>query len=568
MLAACLVLAFGRLLPRRLIDLVALVAVAGCLANAVVLLGSAGVTWIGGWRVVGIAFVVDGVSGGLTLLIALLTLCALLFAWGYFDTVEAHFPVLILLFQAGMTGFVLVGDLFTMFVCFELMGAVGYALTGYKVEEPDSVQGAFTFGVINSLGAYLGLTGIALLYAKTGQLGLAQMGVALAGHPADRVVVVGFALVCVAWLVKAAAAPFHFWLADAHAVAPTPVCLLFSGVMAPLGIYGVARISSAVFGPLVPAVHTVFLILGVFTAAVGAVMAFTQRHLKRMLAYSTIAHSGLFLVALSSGNVEGIAGAALYLIGHAGAKGALFLLTGLLLGFHGSVDENGLFGKATRHRVLGVLFVLAASALAGLPPFVSGIGKSLAEESTHSIPLIVLFIVVSAVTAGAVLRAGLRIFWGVGKPAGSDQEVTSGEHELPESDRPFRRTPMTAFAAIVILIGLSLATGVIPAVTEAVGRAAAEFGSSAGYLALVLGVGPEPDAAVPEVHWHGSSLLLSALTVGTAAVVALVALHFKPRQPGKAIAVLHRVHSGRVGDYAAWLVVGTLLFAGTLLVAG
>ncbi len=578
LLAACLLLAAGPWIPRMATELLAIGAVAGCLVNAIVLLPNASanrlVYWVGGWAPegrhgVGIALVVDQVAAGLTALIALLTLCALLFSWRYFDTAEAHFPVLVLLFLTGMTGFVLAGDLFTMFVCFELMGAVGYALAGYKIEEKDSVQGAFTFGVTNSLGAYFTLTGIGLLYARTGQLGLAQVGTELAGHPADALVRIGFALVCAGWLVKAAAVPFHFWLADAHAVAPSPVCVLFSGVMAPLGVYGVARTYWVVFAGTVPeaAVRTGLLTLGVITAVLGAIMALSQRHLKRMLAYSTIAHGGLFLVALGTLTPEGIAGLFGYLLGHAGAKGALFLLVGLLLAFYGSVDEVDLYRRATGHHVLGALFVLAGLALAGLPPFGSGLGKAIAEESTHSPVLVALFLVVSAVTGGAVLRAGLRIFFGLGRRPADARDVTSGSEEGAET-RPLPSTPPTMFAAILILLTVSLAVGAIPAVAQIVGHAAGEFADQAGYRASVL-TGAAGAASPVESGWTGAGFLLAGLSTVVAVGVAAVSLYVRPRGLArKPLAVLHRAHSGHVGDYVAWLVLGVALFTAAVATTG
>ncbi|MGO4428880.1 proton-conducting transporter membrane subunit, partial [Streptomyces sp. MCAF7] len=169
-----------------------------------------------------------------------------------------------------------------------------YALTGYRVEEARAVQGGLVFGVVNSLGGYAMLSGIALLYARTGELGLAQIGRALDAHSAggpDALVIVAFVLVATGLLVKAAAVPFHFWLADAHAVAPTPVCMLLSGVMVELGVYGTARVYWTVFagsgGIPAPDAHRALLTLGVLTAVLGSVMCWQQRHLKRMLAYST-----------------------------------------------------------------------------------------------------------------------------------------------------------------------------------------------------------------------------------------------------------------------------------------
>ena len=219
-LLACVLLLVGRWVPRIVTDTVALLG-ALALAGAGGLLLEAttthdAVTWLGGWtpapgaHPVGIALVVDPAAAGLVVLIGVLAAGALLYSWRFFDSVEARFHALVLLFCAGMTGFVLADDLFTMLVFFELMGAVAYALAAYKIEEARSLQGGLTFGVVNSLGAYLALCGIGVLYARTGQLGLAPVGEALAGGPPDGPAVVGVVLVVVGWLVKAAAVPFHF----------------------------------------------------------------------------------------------------------------------------------------------------------------------------------------------------------------------------------------------------------------------------------------------------------------------------------------------------------------------
>jgi multicomponent Na+:H+ antiporter subunit D len=576
LLAACLLLVLGQWIPRLATDSLALATVVACLVNAILLLhkvsGQREVYWVGGWSPggehgVGIPLVVDQAGAGLAALIAALTGCALLFSWRYFETAEAHFPVLVLLFLTGMTAFVLAGDLFTMFVFFELMGAVSYALAGYKIEEPDSVHGAFTFGVTNSLGAYFTLAGIGLLYARTGQLGLAQIGVELTGHPADMLVRTGFALVCTGWLVKAAAAPFHFWLADAHAVAPSPVCVLFSGIMAPLGIYGVARMYFVVFAGTLPAsaVHLGLVVFGVLTAAVGAVMALSQRHIKRMLAYSTIAHGGLFLIALGTLAPDGIAGAATYLLGHAGTKGALFLLAGLLLAFYRSIDERDLYGRARGHHLLGALWILGGLALAGLPPFGPGLGKALGEHAAANPVLIAVFVAVSAATGGAVLRVGLRTFYGLGRRPADVPEVTSGSHEHPDVETPLPRTPPTMLAATVVLLGSGLAVGVVPGLAEGIGHAAATFADSAGYRQSVLGVAATAALPVPG-GWTVEGVLLGVVSTMGAIGFALVPLRFTASGAlHRPLTALHRLHSGHVGDYVAALLLGIAGFAAVIV---
>ncbi|HEY9476036.1 MAG TPA: proton-conducting transporter membrane subunit, partial [Mycobacteriales bacterium] len=490
----------GWRLPRRVVDLVAIctaLASVSVSAALLVLTGrGAAVTWVGGWTPrhgssVGIVLVVDRFGAGLALLVGALVTAALVYSWRYFEDVEALFQALMLFFLAGMSGFAVTGDLFDMFVFFELMGAVAYALTGYRVEEPRSVQGALNFGVINSLGAYCSLSGIALLYSHTGELGLAQLGRALAGQPADPLVVAAFALVCTGFLVKAAMVPFHFWLADAHAVAPSPVCVLFSGVMVELGVYAVARVYWVVFSATLPgtAFRRTFLVLGTVTALVGAVMCLAQHHLKRLLAYSTISHVGLFLLGLAVLDPVGLAGTAAYVAGHAGIKAALFLGAGMLLDRYGAVDEAELHGVGWRRTpVLTIMWMVAGLALAGLPPFGTFLGKGLVEDSLRAHgqgwgP--VLFTITSALTAGAVLRAGLRMFWGAGRPARTDAELVVGQEE-PETTARLRDLPVTMLGPMFALLTGSLLVGVLPGASRAFTAAAGQFVDRASYLHAAL----------------------------------------------------------------------------------
>src|SRR5690348_405388 len=313
---------------RYLADLVATLCAGAVTVMCALLVGhslhrEAIVYWFGGWHphhgvALGISFTIDTIGAGMATLAGVLVTAALIFSWRYFEAVGNLFHALMLVFLAAMVGFCLTGDLFNMFVWFELMSGAAYALTAYKIEERGPIQGAINFAVTNSLGAFMILTGIALLYARTGALNLAQIGQALAGHHADMLVLVALLLILVGFLVKAAVVPLHFWLADAHAVAPTPVCVLFSGVMVELGLFAIARVYWSMFGAALghrASITAVLLALGTLTAVAGALFCFRQRHLKRLLAFSTINHAGLFLIGIALLTPLGLTGAAVYILG-------------------------------------------------------------------------------------------------------------------------------------------------------------------------------------------------------------------------------------------------------------
>lgn len=588
-LMAALLMAAQKLLPRWLIDGLAFVTA----LTVTILCGllflhcqSAPIVyWFGGWQprqgvALGISFVIDPLGASLSCLAGLLVTAALVFSWRYFKEIGTLFTALMLTFLGAMAGFSLTGDLFNLFVFFELMSVAAYALTGYKIEEEQALEGALNFAITNSIGAFLTLIGISLLYARTGALNLAQIGNTLASEPMNGLVVMAFVLITAGFGVKAALFPFHFWLDDAHAVAPTPVCVLFSGVMVELGLYAIWRIYITVFsGVMAPhsgSVQVVFLGFGVVTALIGAVMCLGQRHLKRLLAFSTISHAGLFLIGVGLLNGRALSGTWLYILSHGLVKGALFLCAGILLNRFGSVDENVLCGKGRILRSVGAAYFVGALALTGLPPFGTYAGKSLMEEAATDAGrgwLNVFMLVISAMTGAAVLRAGGRIFLGWGETDNQDAD-TPGQEEK-ETQEDYNRAPAVMLLPTVALLAVALLLGFTHRYEPQAEAAALRALDRPAYAARVLyhRTVPTPAPEPPKELKLPGLLYGIGATLG-ALLLAAISL-FRDRLPRRLktlsrrilqppMRALRNLHSGNVCDYVTWIVIGVVLLGGTL----
>lgn len=586
---AAVLAAFNGHLPRRVADaaaILATLAVAIITFDLMLLSRHAPIVyWFGGWTVrsgmaLGISFVIDPIGAGLATFVSVLVLAAFVFSLHYFDAIGTMYHVLMLGFLAAMSGFCLTGDLFNLFVFFELMSASAFALCGYKNEEPTAQQGALNFAITNTIGAFMVLIGIALLYSRTGALNMAQVGRALSNQ-IDATIIVAFVLITCGFYVKAAAVPFHFWLADAHAVAPTPVCLLFSGVMVELGVYAVARVYWAIMdGPFSahrPALAGLLLTVGAITAAVGAIMCFGQRHIKRLLAFSTISHVGLLIIAFALLTPDGLAGGAIYTLGHGMVKATLFVVSGILLHRFGTVDEYHLHARARHHRATALVFFAAGLGLAGMPPFGTFLGERTIEhaaELAHHSWISIVFFFASAITAAAVFRVTARVFFGWGPK--HDEFSGGGKHisEQRETKDSGHNIPAVMFIPAVALVALALAIGLFPHLEQQTRVAAFTMADRSGYQARVLDGAKLPDRA-PQEQPTPLAASLARSFGSTAAALAIAFLTLAPWYPRKdkayvpirsAMQVLRNFHTGHVGDYVAFLTFGVAAFGVVLAI--
>ncbi|MFL5895707.1 MAG: complex I subunit 5 family protein [Thermoleophilaceae bacterium] len=552
------------------------------------------VYWMGGWRphhgvALGISLTIDQLGAGMATLTAALLTAAIVYSTRYFDEIDGHFYALMLVFMAGMAGFALTGDVFNMFVFFELMGVAAFALTALEVEESGPLQGAINFAVTNSVAGFAFLMGVGLLYGRTGALNMAQIGASLDHHPADALVAVALTLTVVGLLTKAAAVPIHFWLADAHAVAPAPVCVLFSGAMVELGVFGAARLLSTAFAqpiePATDALRAVLVGIGVVTAVVAAITCFEQRHIKRLLAFSTVSNVGVLICGLGLLTGHGLGGAATYTIGHGLAKAALFLAAGTVLYRHASIDEYDLRGRARDLPLAGLVFAVGGLLLASAPLGTTFFGKSLVEDAALShgytwLPAVLA--VCSAVTGGAVLRVGARVFlgWGAAEHPrhGDESEERSQEQEAREEGadfEPHAHTPPVLVAIPLLLMTAAVVAGLVPGLVPSIDSAAAHFRDHAAYFGSVLRDAAPHYPRVPDSHVKAAAWIYAA--AGTAGAIAIAAFGLfgralaermpraARRVPEVVIDVLRAAHSGHVGDYVAWWTFAVTVVGGLML---
>lgn len=432
----------------------------------------------------GIVLVADRFAA---LMLAVAAACAIACLWQAargWDEQGRDFHALFQFQLAGINGAFLTGDLFNLFVFFELLLIASYCLLQHGGGGERRAAGIH-YVVLNLVGSVLFLVAVALIYGALGTLNLADLALRLAQAaetqwPAVRVAA---ALLLVVFALKAAVLPLFFWLPATYGAAAAPVAALFV-VLSKVGVYAILRVHGGVFGADESLAQTLcawLLAAALATVLVGGLGALAAATLRTLAGYLAIGSSGLLLVAVAVGGAAGYRAAQFYLPGSVFALAALFLLADSVSARRG--DRGDRIARAAPMREHGpaaaLYFVLAISA-AGLPPLAGFIGKALLLKAALDSPAAawIIGIVLGGSLLGlvALARAGIHVFW----------HVSDAPPIAPA--QPWR----TSYGPAALLAGASVALALAAGpVADYAGRSAARLADGAGYAAELLGKGRE-----------------------------------------------------------------------------
>lgn len=513
-LAAAATLVAGRR-PRlqRIITQLALAAVVAVCGALLYLADRDGtlVLHVGGWAQsvpgmgpLGITLVVDRLSALMLVVSAIVLLAVVAYAIGQGirdgderQPVSIFLPTYLVL-SAGVCTAFLAGDLFNLYVGFEVLLAASFVLLTIGASE-DRVRAGISYVLVSMVSSVIFLIGIALVYAATGTLNMAELAVRLDDVPSGTRTAL-FAVLLVAFGIKAAVFPLSTWLPDSYPTAPAPVTAVFAGLLTKVGVYAIIRSHSLLFPG--GALDNVLLVAALLTMIMGILGAIAQNDIKRLLSFTLVSHIGYMVFGIALGNQLGMSGAIYYVAHHIVVQTTLFLVVGLIERQAGASTLQRLGGLAAASPLLAFLYVVPALNLGGIPPFSGFIGKvalleaGAASGSVLAWILVTGSVVTSLLTLYVVAGVWTKAFWRPREHAPEGHLAAAAPAVLLDDSQDIEfvdrdsvgRMPLGMLiptgAMIVVGLTLTVAAGPIFAFSE---RAATEVLDRGQYISAVLG---------------------------------------------------------------------------------
>lgn len=439
---------------------------------------------MGGWPApFGITLVADMLSAIMVVITAITAVAVALYALGEIDEEQSRlgYHALFQVLIGGVTGAFLTGDLFNLYVWFEVMliASFGLLIMGGR---PEQIDGAVKYVALNLVSTILFLSGIGLLYGATGTLNMADLAGAVANHPDQGLITLIAILFMIAFGVKSAVFPLFFWLPASYHTPSFSVSAVFAGLLTKVGVYALIRMFTLVFVSDTAVTHTILLWVAGFTMVTGVLGAAAQSDFRKVLSFHIVSQIGYMVLGLALYTPLALMGAVFYLVHHIIVKANLFLIAGISERMTGSSDLYRIGGLYASAPFLAALFLVPAFSLAGFPPLSGFWAKYVLVKASLDANAWII--------AGIALAVGLLTIFSMTKIWAEAFWKSDPDGRTPVA--PMDGLPLwPRYAAVILLTVMTIGIGLVPGPFLALAETAArQLLAPEAYIAAVLG-GPE-----------------------------------------------------------------------------
>jgi len=414
---------------------------------------------VGSWQApFGISLVADLLASIMVLITAVIGLAASIYSLGSMDEQREKFlyyPLLQFLLM-GINGAFLTGDIFNLYVWFEVMLISSFVLLalGGKREQ---LEGAIKYVTLNLLSSAIFLAAVGILYGIVGTLNMADLARKIPLVEQKELVTVVSFLFMIAFGIKAAVFPLFFWLPASYHTPPIAISAIFAGLLTKVGVYALIRVFTLIFVQDTNFTHTVLLVIAGFTMLTGVLGAASQNDMRKILSFHIISQIGYMIMGLALFSPLAIAGAIFYIIHHIIVKTNLFLVSGIVDKMKGSFQLKKIGGLYKYYPLLGLLFLIPALSLAGIPPLSGFWAKFVVIKAGLEINqmfIVVVALIVGLLTLFSMTKIWNEAFW-KDDPRGSENILVDSFSTVSISKKVLMLSPIIILALITIVIGFN-----------------------------------------------------------------------------------------------------------------
>lgn len=374
------------------------------------------VTSVGNWPIpFGIVFAADLFGAIMLVLGAIMGFAVSIYSLVAMDQKRESFGYypLFQILMMGVSGAFLTGDIFNLYVWFEVLLMASFVLLSLGGER-GQIEGAIKYVALNLVSSALFLAAVGILYGTVGTLNFADLAVVLRHYPNQGLITTLAMLFIVAFGIKAASFPFFFWLPASYHTPPVPVSAIFAGLLTKVGVYALIRVFTLLFRGDTGYTHEIILVLSGLTMLTGIFGAVTQNDMRRILSFHIVSQIGYMLMGLGLFTKLALAGSVFYIIHHIVVKTNLFLVSGVVEKIYGTTDLKKLGGLYRSHPWLSILFLISALSLAGIPPLSGFFAKLVLVQSGLEIErygIVAIALGVGLLTLFSMTKIWNEVFW-------------------------------------------------------------------------------------------------------------------------------------------------------------